>query len=109
MEFSVTPVSEASFSPPPPPPPPPPLSPPPPHAARVEATVAAARTRTSRRDDLDNCSPLVRPGLRCPGVWMVIGSPTGRPVVRVPSPPARGAGRSRALGAGGQPAQAHGA
>src|SRR3954452_24539249 len=59
-------VSEASFEPPPPPPE---LLLPPPQAASVEATVAAAITVTRRREDLDNGSPLVRPGLRCPGVW----------------------------------------
>src|SRR3954470_22264600 len=63
------PVSEASFALLAPPPPPPPSSLLPPQAASVEATVAAARTVTSRRDDLDNGSPLVRPGRRCPGVW----------------------------------------
>src|SRR3954464_15174059 len=63
------PVPGASLRPRPPPPPPPPLSLLPPQAASVEATVAAARTVTSRRDDLDNGSPLVRPGRRCPGVW----------------------------------------
>src|SRR4051794_21374373 len=67
MESAVTPVSEASFEPPPPPPPP--ESSPPPQAASVEATVAAASTVTRRREDLDNGSPLVRPGRRCPGVW----------------------------------------
>src|SRR3954447_11795958 len=64
MLSAVTPVSEASFSPLLPP-----LSPPP-QAARVEATVAAARMVTRRREDLGNCSPLCGPGStarRCGG------------------------------------------
>src|SRR4051812_22651980 len=59
MLSAVTPVSEASLSPLLPLPPP--LSPPP-QAARVEATVAAARMVTRRRVDLGNCSPLCSPG-----------------------------------------------
>src|SRR3978361_629721 len=65
MLSAVPPVSEASFLPlllPPP------LPLPPPPAASVVATVAAARAVTRRREDLDNCSPLVRPGRGCPGV-----------------------------------------
>src|SRR4051812_20938460 len=67
MLSAVTPVSDASFAPPlllPPP-----LFPPP-QAARVEATVAAARMVTRRRVDLGNCSPLCGPGVtarRCGG------------------------------------------
>src|SRR5215211_5424970 len=76
MVSSVTPMSDASFAPPPPPPPPPPF--PPPQAATVETTVAAARKDTRRREDLDNSSPLVRPGLRCPGVWWGEGGGTRR-------------------------------
>src|SRR4051794_4148684 len=62
------PTSEASLAVLLPPSPPPPSLLLPPQAARVEATVAAARTVTRRREDLDNSSPLVRPGHRCPGV-----------------------------------------
>src|SRR4051812_46586619 len=65
MVSAVTPVSEAEFLPLELPPPPPLL---PPQAASVVATVAAARAVTRRREDLDNGSPLVRPGRGCPGV-----------------------------------------
>src|SRR4051812_42429364 len=78
MLSAVTPVSEASFLPllllPPPPPPP--------QAARVVATVAAATKVTRRRVDLDNGSPLCRPGLDWPG--SLDGGTTGRDAVLTP-------------------------
>src|SRR3954451_21982920 len=92
MLSAVMPVSEASLSPPPPPPP---LSPPP-QAARVEATVAAARMVTRRREGLDNCSPLCGwSGLRCPdggggGSWIEgpASSPPAGTGGRAPGPQA---------------------
>src|SRR5215218_8977410 len=103
MEFSVMPMSEASFEPPPFPP----SSLLPPQAARVEATVAAVRTVTSRREDLDNGSPLVRPGLRCPGVGKG-ASGRDRRIDRSSPPGAAGGGACGASGAVGEPAQPEG-